>query len=427
MKSGRRAVLTALLMWIAAALQGEEAPRSTPPAGLEIYHWWSSASEIAALKDLVDVFKAKHPEVPVALKTASDSRVMFLVTLSHMKSGHAPDSFQMHTGYAMYPYVDDGLLTPVDDVWTSQGLEKVIPAVLKDMNRAQGHYYSVPVGVHRTNVVWYNKRLLEQHHIDPDTLTTWERFFAAADKLRAKGVAAPIQLGISWTAGHVFECIVASLGMDAYEDWINGRITSPNDSRMLRAFTIYKEYRRYVNEDNKTVDWDEAVKRIVKGESAFVVMGDWVDGEFRIAGLTYGKDYGTFAVPGTERAYGVTLDAFLRPRGPASLANAERWLNVVASREGQDAFNPQKGSIPVRTDTSPARYGPYQKAAIAQFKSARFFYPSLGAGVPPNFKWDLREVLDAFALDLDVEKAAAGVAAASVKSRVKYTRTWSLK
>jgi glucose/mannose transport system substrate-binding protein len=418
--------LAVVLGLVASGLAAQDAPRASAPESVEIYHWWTSASEVAALKSLIDVFKARNPDLAVSLKTASDSRLMFLVTLSHMKSGHTPDAFQMHAGYAMHPYADAGLLMPLDDVWASEGLEKVVPAVLQDMHRIQGHYYSVPIDVHRTNLVWYNKPLLDKHHIDPSTLTTWDAFFAAAETLRSKGVTAPIQLGVNWTASHVFECIMAGLGMPAYQDWINGKMTAPNDPRLLQAFTIYKKYRRYVNEDQKQ-EWDAAVKRVIKGESAFFVMGDWADGEFRIAGLTYGKEYGAFPVPATDKMYGVTIDAFLRPRGPANAANAERWMKMVASREGQDAFNPLKGSIPARTDANPARYGAYQRAAIAQFKAAKSYFPSLGAGVPPNFKWSLDETLEAFATDLDVEKAAAALATAAVKSETKYTRTWSLK
>jgi glucose/mannose transport system substrate-binding protein len=423
-------VRTATFALLGAALVAAEDAAPRPAAAAEtlhVYHWWTSASEVAALKNLVEAFNAKHHEVAVELKNATDSRLMFLVTLSHMKSGNAPDAFQMHTGYSMQPYVDADLLAPLDDVWAAEGLDKVVPPVLQDMSRLQGHYYALPIDVHRTNVVWYNKPLLDKHHIDVASLQTWDGFFAAAETLRAEGVAAPIALGVNWTATHTFECIMASLGMPAYEDWINGKITSPSDPRMIQAFTIYKKYRRYVNEDNKKLEWDAAIKRVIKGESAFAVMGDWADGEFRIAGLTYGREYGTFAVPGTDKTFGVTIDAFLRPRGLASATNADRWFKVVASRDGQDAFNPQKGSIPPRTDTNASRYGLYQKASIAQLKSARTVFASLGAAVPPNFKWDLDEVLDTFAADLDVEKAAAAMAAVTEKAEKKYTRVWSLK
>ena len=94
------------------------------------------------------------------------------------------------------------------------------------MHEFDGHYYSVPLNAQRTNLIWYNTRLLDKHGIDPATLTTWDRFFDAAAKLRAAGVATPIQVGASWTVAQLFEGIMASLGIAAYEDWVNGKIRS---------------------------------------------------------------------------------------------------------------------------------------------------------------------------------------------------------
>src|SRR4051812_37061631 len=100
--------LTLLLILAARGAAAQNVPHAPAPDPVEIYHWWSSASEVAALKSLVDLFKARNPDLSVSLKTATDSRLMFLVTLSHMKSGHTPDAFQMHAGYAMHPYADAG-------------------------------------------------------------------------------------------------------------------------------------------------------------------------------------------------------------------------------------------------------------------------------------------------------------------------------
>src|SRR6185436_12595793 len=101
-----------------------------------------------------------------------------------------------------------------------------------------GHYYSLPVNVHRNNLIWYNKALIDKHRIDPSTLTTWDAFFKAVDKLEAAGVHNPLQIGENWTASVAFESIMAGLGMPAYEDWINGKITAADDPRLLQAFGI---------------------------------------------------------------------------------------------------------------------------------------------------------------------------------------------
>jgi glucose/mannose transport system substrate-binding protein len=295
------------------------------------------------------------------------------------------------------------------------------------MSRFEGKYYSVPLSVHRVNVVWYNKSILDRKGIDPEKLGSWPAFFEAAESLRADGLASPIQMGEAWTASMVFQGIVASLGMETYEDWVNGKITNPADPRMLEALAIFRTYLSYVNPDHPRVGWDVAIKKLIAGESAFCVMGDWANGEFRLAGKKYGKQYGTIAIPGTGGMYALTIDTFLRPRSAAHPTSSERWLKLAASREGQDAFNSLKGSVSARSDADMSLYDLYQKAAAADLKAARHLYPSLDSAAPDAFRVRQNDVIAAFSLDKDVKKAAAALAEATIKASGKFSRTWKLK
>jgi len=111
----------------------------------------------------------------------------------------------------------------------------------------------------------------------------------------------------------------------------------------------------YSNPDLE-ITWDVATDLIIKGDIIFNIMGDWANGEFFVANSTYEDDYGTIAVPGTDDMYGLVVDAFQHPAGGAHPKNSYRWLDVVASKEGQDAFNPIKGSISARTDSDLTLY-----------------------------------------------------------------------
>jgi glucose/mannose transport system substrate-binding protein len=410
---------------VAAAEPGPE------PSKLTVYHWWTSPSESAALGALVKLFKQKYPSVDVnAVSLGGGSvRPQFAMIKRAIVDSKTLDAFQANAGNAAQVFFDAGLLSPVDDIWAGDKLEQVIPPVIRDLNKFEGHYYSVPVSVHRTNVVWYNKPLLDKYKIDPSALTTWEAFLKAAQTLKAAGVESPIQMGTTWTAAHVFECIVASLGIAAYEDWINGKITAADDARVLRALTIFQGYAAYVNKDHGTLAWDVAIHRVMKGEGAFCIMGDWANGEFRVAGLKYGKDYGAILVPETKGLYGLGVDTFQHPRGLPDPLNSTRWLSLVASRQGQDAFNPLKGSVPARTDADLSAYDPYQRSAIADFKAAAHMYPNSAAALPEAFNTQVNDSLVAFMLDEDVKEAAAAMTGAATRLNAagKYRRVWSLK
>jgi glucose/mannose transport system substrate-binding protein len=406
-------------------------PASAPdPARhtVTVFHWWTSPSEAAALQALVTAFESRHPGLSVEPTNAGRGTAAILPVLAKRAAANdAPDATLAHGGYSPQSLIAAGLLSPVDEVWTAENLEAVIPAAIRDMVRTEGHYYVVPLGIHRDNVLWYNRPLLERHGIDPATLTTWEAFFQAARKLRQGGVEAPVQIGATWTVVHAFACMMASQGIAGYEDWANGRLREPGDARVRRAFELLAEYVGLANEDHVDLDWDVAIGRVARGEAAFAIMGDWADAVFQHAGLELDADYGARLVPGTEGIYGVTLDGFARPASLPHPQNAERWLRLAASREGQDVFNTRKGSIPARTDADAKLYGAYQRRAIDDFKRARLLFPGFGTAMPDAYQAEMTAVMNTFLADRDVRRAEEALAAATKRVAASYSRLWDLK
>ncbi|MDH5782297.1 MAG: ABC transporter substrate-binding protein [Candidatus Bathyarchaeota archaeon] len=404
-----------------------------PPADvLEIYHWWTSGGEKSAIDALVDVFEDKYPDTAVIQSPVAGGAgyVMKAVMKSLVLAGEAPDAFQMHAGYEGKPYFDADYLEAISDLWEEEEWEDVFPEVVKDMVNFEGEYYAVPVNIHRPNVVWYNKPLLDDNDIDPADLTTWDAFFDACDTLVAADIDSPIALGDvgKWTDTHVLEQIIAGEGIDFYEDWINGKVTSATDPKLLSALETFKTYLDYVNEDHSALTWDEAIKRVITGDAAFSVMGDWANGEFYVADKVYGTDYGTFPTPGTSGMYGLVIDCFQHPKGVKHPENSLNWLRVVGSKEGQDTFNPIKGSIAARTDADETEYGLYQKAAIADFKAAASMYPSVahGSGAPEAFTAELDDIMSAFVTNKNVNAAATALTDATKDASADYTIVWSL-
>lgn len=427
--------VTVCVAWAATVLAAPVAPTVPEQAkaaapGLTVYHWWTSVSELAALNALVTVFKSQAPGVVVDVKATGahggGGRMFQQVSLA-VAAGQPPDVFQTQPGAPLEPYVDAGLLLPMDQLWATSGMEKAVPPMIRDLSRINGRYYALPINVHRNNLIWYNKALLEKHGIDPGAIATWDALFAAADKLRAAGVQSPLQIGEGWTLSVAFESAMAGLGIGPYEDWINGKITAADDPRLLEAFGLLKRYLAYANPDHAGTGWDVAIKRLIRGEAAFCLMGDWANGEFQAARMNYGSDYGALPVPRTRGLFGVTADAFSAARATSQPANANLWLSVAASRQGQDAFNARKGSISARTDADASHYDTYQRSAMAEFKGARHLYPSLTSATHGGFRSAVDNIMGRFGADLDVRKAAAAMATAAAEHRGKLRRKWSLQ
>lgn len=401
-------------------------------AVLVFYHWWTSAGEQNAIDTLVDLFSKKYPDItvvptPVLSQGAGGGGLtLFNLVKPMVFAKEAPDAFQIHAGYETKIFVDAGLLEPVDNIWQSENLSKTVPVIIQKMCQFQGEYYSVPIDIHRTNVIWYNQRLIDENNINVLELNTWDKFFEACDDLRASGVNYPIQMGRTWTAQHTFDQIIASIGIDFYEDWVNGKVISADDSRLIEAFEIFERYLVYVNPDHETTSWDSATKRIISGEGAFNIMGDWANGEFKNENQIYNEDYGTIPVPGTSDMYGLVIDSFQRPKNILHPTSAEKWLKVVASKEGQDTFNPLKGSISARIDTDISKYDLYQQSAILDFIVIKKMFPAVSNGLPKQFETKEQEVIENFMKDRNMNKAVKEITDYAKGTSLDYTITWEL-
>ena len=93
------------------------------------------------------------------------------------------------------------------------------------------------------------------------------------------------------------------------------------------------------------------------------------------------------------------------------------WLTVAGSLEGQDAFNPVKGSIPARSDGDRSLYGEYLLSAMDDWASDTVV-GSLTHGVVANDSWksEIDTAVGLFLLDYDVAALQEGLVAAAEAS-----------
>jgi glucose/mannose transport system substrate-binding protein len=96
-------------------------------------------------------------------------------------------------------------------------------------------------------------------------------------------------------------------------------------------------------------------------------MGDWVPAQFDEQSKVMGTDWAWAPSPGTNGVYDFLADSFTLPVGAPHADGAKAWLSVIASAEGQAAFNKIKGSIPARTDVPLSDFSDYQQQAADSY------------------------------------------------------------
>ncbi|MFC7729064.1 hypothetical protein [Actinomadura keratinilytica] len=100
-------------------------------------------------------------------------------------------------------------------------------------------------------------------------------------------------------------------------------------------------------------------------------------------------------------------------------AGAIAWLKEAASKEGQDLFNPKKGSIPARKDADRGLYKGYLEYALNEWTRPDIrLAGSFWHGVTANKKWhtDIDTAVGLFLQSRDVGKLQAALVEAAKNS-----------
>ena len=367
-KSKVAAVIAAL------ALVATTAPVSNAATNkqLEIFTWWASGGEAAGLAGMTTEFEKQNPNTPFVNASVAGAAGVNAkgVLVSRMQAGNPPDTFQAHAGAELSSYVKAGQVEDVSFLYKQEGWDKVFPKDLVKTLTTNGKIYSVPVNIHRANVLWWSPAAAKKAGITkaPNSL---DEFLADMAKFKKVGIDGIALAGNGdWAIAHLFDYVLlASMGPDKFNGLWNGK-TKWDGPEVSKAIDYLAKILAYGN-SSKSLDWPDAGKLVTSGKAGFFIMGDWASSQWQSEGLKLGKDYTWAPGPGTNGVYQWLSDSFTLPKGAVNRDAGIAWLKVCGSLAGQDAFNPKKGSIAVRTDSNPALYDSYLQAAMKSWKKDR--------------------------------------------------------
>jgi glucose/mannose transport system substrate-binding protein len=387
---------------------------------LEVFSWWTSGGEAAALDALFNTYRKQFPGIGIINATVaggggSGARPVLQTRLA---VNNPPDTWQSHPGWELLgEYVNPGYCEPITELYASGGWDKAFPKALINMVSQDGKPYAVLTGVHHGNVLWYNKKLLQKHGITVGKSLTFDQFFAICDKLKADGVPA---LGVGdsgmWASSQLFEnTLLGVVGPQGWTDLFTGRMRW-DDPKVKQAMEYFAKMQDYLNPDHADLTWDQAVKELMEGKVAFNSMGDWADGEFIKAKLKENEDFGWVNHPGTDGSFLIVADGFTLAKGAPHKESAIAWLKSIGSKEAQEAFNPLKGSIPARTDVDKSKFDAYHRWSMDEFAKDNLLPSCVHGGAAPGaFQKALNDAVASFIVDKNVDTFATALAQESKK------------
>jgi glucose/mannose transport system substrate-binding protein len=372
-KSSFRLVAAAAAIALAVTGCSSGSDSANTDKEFEIFTWWASGGEAAGLQGMIDVYSAENPETEfINAAVAGGAGVNAKAVLqSRLDANEPPDSFQAHAGMELDGYVKGGQLEDLTSLYASEGWDKIFPADLIKTLTVDGKIYSVPVNIHRANVLWWNPATATKAGITAAPATL-DEFFADLEKFKKAGVTGLALAGKGdWAIAHLMDwMLLASMGADKYEGLFNGS-TSWTGPEVAAALKNFQKALSYGNKGAGNLDWPDAGKLVTSGKAGFFIMGDWASAQWQSDGLKLGTDYTFAAAPGTVGTYQWLSDSFTLPVGAPHRNAAIAWLKVCGSQAGQDAFNPKKGSISARTDADLTKYDDYLKSASADWSKDR--------------------------------------------------------
>ncbi|WP_433573538.1 ABC transporter substrate-binding protein [Streptomyces sp. CA-251247] len=251
-------------------------------------------------KQLVDTFN-KTSEVKAVLDTIPGAD--YQAKLQTIISGkQAPDVFFNWGGGSIKPFVDAGLLMPLDDfIAKDQSLkDKFLPSVFNTAV-VDGKPYGVPMRGTQPVMMFHNKKVLADAGITPPK--TWDELLAAVKTLKGKGVT-PIALGggDKWPTQMWYQYVYDRVaGPELFQKAMTGDKSAWESAESKKALSMIKELVDAgafgTNFDSVKFTDGGSPALLATGKAAFELMGSWEYSTLQDAHPDFAKSdlgYGTF-------------------------------------------------------------------------------------------------------------------------------------
>ncbi|MCG9632931.1 MULTISPECIES: ABC transporter substrate-binding protein [Vibrio] len=392
---------------------------------VEVLHWWTAGGEAksaAVLKEMIE--EQGHTWKDFAVAGGGGESAM-TVLKTRAVSGNPPSAAQIK-GHDIQEWGGLGFLTSLDATAKQEKWDDLLPAVVTKVMKWDGEYVAVPVNVHRVNWLWANPEVLEKSGVTVPT--TLDEFFVAADKIKAAGFIPLAHGGQPWQDATVFEAVALDvLGSEDYNKaFVDLDMDVLSGDKMVEVFTKFKKMRDYIDSNSPGRDWNVATSMVINGEAAMQIMGDWAKGEFTAAGKVPGKDYICAPAPGTDGQFTFNIDSFaFFELGDKENQKAQQDLaKTILTKDFQEVFNLNKGSIPVRLDMDMSKFDQCALDSMATFKASAEsgdLVPSMAHGLSTTSyaQGAIYDVVTNFFNEKDADpKEAAAKLAKAVKAAI---------
>ena len=241
---------------------------------VEVLHYWTSSSEQAALLSVKQALAKKGDNWQDFAVAGGAGESAYSVLQTRAIAGNPPGAALLE-GKAIEEWARLGFLSSPYTPEQTVEWDQVLPLAIKANIKYRGEYVAVPVNIHRINWMWINPKPFAKLKLAVPT--TWDEFFAVADKLQAAGYIPLAHGGQAWQDATVFENLL--LGMEGGEFYrqvfMEQRSSAITSEKMVRVLEEFRKLKGYIDPDAANRPWHESVEMLRSGKAAMMIMGDW--------------------------------------------------------------------------------------------------------------------------------------------------------
>ncbi len=325
---------------------------------------------LAYYEEMVNQFEADHPGVTVEMSYLENQSFKQKLT-TMLQSDARPHIFYSWGGGVFDAQAEAGFLREITDAvegdWAKQYPQSAVDAFTND-----GKIYGSPMLTSQV-VFWYNKDLMAEAGVDPDSIETWDELLAAVQQLKDAGIV-PLAAGGAdkWPLHFYWTHLAIRVGgQEAFDAAIN----SEGDGFAAEAFVeAGRKFQELVElepfqEGFLASTNEEASGMFGNGETAMYLNGNWLyniqrvmsaDGE----GLS-DDQLGFFTFPMVEGGAGQPTDTLGGINGwlvgNGAPDAAVDFLRVLTSKETQTEMAAHDFYIPVAEGASANMKNPFFK------------------------------------------------------------------
>lgn len=317
---------------------------------------YGDATAKAAVQEMVDAFTAESG-IAVAINvngTLNDQ-------ISSYLQGRPDDAFTWYAGERMRFFADQGLATPISDVWERISANQT--EVMRELSTSSdGEQYLVPF----RSAPWvmiYRKSLFADNGYEVPV--TYDDFTELAGRMQADGLV-PLAFGNSdgWPAMGYVDAINMRLNGHAFHIDLLAGDEKWTDPRVKAVFEQWRDFMPLYQSGAPGRSWDEAAVTLGDGEAGIYFLGTFA-AEALPPELGDDLDFFTFPLFGnewdSENAIDSVTDGFMVSRDPENEEGAKALLEFLSTGAAQDIYARASGGVvSTALDADTSFYTPFQ-------------------------------------------------------------------